>query len=285
MTPLPFPINSLHCDAPNEASLQKMAIGIFDSGVGGLTVFKSLSETFPQTSIIYFGDTARFPYGTKSEATVARYAIENTQFLIDQGAKAIVVACNTATASALPQLQEKFSIPIVGVIEGAAQRAVEISTNGRIGVIGTSRTVKSGSYQKAILQRMQEAEVFSYACPLLVAAIEDGALPQQIVQSILAHYLRPLKRLKIDTLILGCTHYPLMRTQIELEMGEQVQIIDPAQLCAKSLISHIHDVDGSSPEYRFFVSDDPPRFRKLGQLFLKEKMGKVVYIHKLVERS
>jgi glutamate racemase len=251
-----------------------MSIGIFDSGVGGLTVLRAISEKFPQANIIYLGDTARFPYGTKTTATVQRFAIDNTQFLIDQGAQTVVVACNTATATALSTLRQKFSIPIIGVIDGAVQEALQLSKTGRIGVIATNRTIKLKSYQKALLQKRQSVEVFAYPCPLLVAAIEDGRLPDPLLQSIVAHYLQPFKEQQIDTLILGCTHFPLVRAQIEAYLGPGVTVIDPAQSCMRDLP---HPPPSQEADYRFFVSDDADRFKKVGRLFLGRNLQKFLH--------
>jgi glutamate racemase len=252
-----------------------MTIGIFDSGIGGLTVFKAISEAFPSSNLIYFGDTARFPYGTKSKTKVIEYACENTEFLLRQGAEIIVIACNTATAAALPTLKKKFSRPIVGVIEGAVLGAVTTSRNGRIGVIATNRTVQENSYEEAICSQKKNAQVFSYPCPLLVSAIEEGNLPHAIITALLTHYLSRLKDHEIDTLILGCTHYPILKEEIKREMGPLVQIIDPAMLCIESIRPYIPKGSQTSPIHRFFVSDDPCRFKQLGQLFLGQDIHSI----------
>lgn len=251
-------------------------IGIFDSGLGGLTVVKALRERSPDLSLVYFGDTARFPYGTKSAATIIRYAIENTSFLIDQGAQIIIVACNTATAVALPPLQSLFSIPIFGVIDPAARRAVEMTKTGNIGVIGTSRTIKTRSYTTAILSLLPQAHVTAVACPLLVSVIEDGSPSEEIKRLIIREYLRPLKRKNIDTLLLGCTHYPLVESLIREELGDRVTIVDPAQTCAEIIVAkHLYPNSTTPPSYRFFASDDAIRFRAIGEAFLGMKIGKV----------
>jgi glutamate racemase len=251
-------------------------IGVFDSGLGGLTVVKALRETPVSLSLIYFGDTARFPYGTKSAETVVRYAIENTSFLIAQGAQIIIVACNTATAVALPHLRSLFSIPVYGVIDPAAQLAAEVSKNGNIAVIGTSRTIKTRSYTKAILRLRPDAHVTAIACPLLSSLIEDGCPSEEIKRLVVREYLHPLKDKKIDTLILGCTHYPLVESLIQEELGSTVTIVDPAKTCAKVVADALplhHTFNPST--YRFFASDDTLRFRAIGEAFLGMKMGKV----------
>ena len=252
-------------------------IGIFDSGLGGLTVVKALREKAPGLSLVYFGDTARFPYGTKSASTIVRYAIENTGFLIDQGAQVIIIACNTATATALPYLQSHFSIPIYGVIEPAAQRAVELTKNKNIGVIATSRTVKTRSYTKAILQLLPEAHVTAIACPLLVSLIEDGAPSEEIKRLIIREYLRPFHDKQIDTLLLGCTHYPLVESLIQETLGTGVTIVDPAKTCADIVAADFPQAQNPIPSstFRFFASDDTVRFRAIGEAFLGMKMGKV----------
>ena len=258
----------------NEQPPSPPIIGVFDSGLGGLTVVKALIDRSPDFSLVYFGDTARFPYGTKSAETVIRYAIENTSFLIDQGATIIIVACNTATAVALPRLQSLFSTPIYGVIAPAAARAVAVTKTGNIGVIGTSRTIKSRSYTKAILQLLPEAHVTALACPLLVSLIEDGAPSEAIKKLIVSEYLRPLQQKNIDTLLLGCTHYPLIETLIQEELGSSVAIVDPAKACAEIVCPSI-PCNSTTTTYRFFASDDTHRFKAIGEAFLGIKIGKV----------
>lgn len=259
-------------------SISPPIIGVFDSGLGGLTVVKALIEKAPELSLIYFGDTARFPYGTKSAETVVTYAVENTSFLIDQGATVIVVACNTATAVALPYLQSYFSVPVYGVIEPAAARAAAVTKSGQIGVIGTSRTIKSQSYTQAILRHLPKARVTALACPLLVSLIEDGAPSEDIKRLIVREYLRPLQHLSIDTLLLGCTHYPLIETAITEELGPDVAIVDPAQTCAEIVAStlSLHGYEDRQPTHQFFVSDDTARFTAVGEAFLGIPMGTVL---------
>lgn len=250
-------------------------VGIFDSGVGGLSVVKALRKVLAQTSFVYFGDTARFPYGGKSPATICRYAVENTQFLISKGAEVIVVGCNTATSVALPTLQKSFSLPIFGVIEPAAKKASTLTKTGRIGVIGTARTIKSKSYTKAIHSLLPEAEVFSHPCPLLVSIIEEGSPSKEIERLVVREYLRPLKQRNIDTLLLGCTHYALLTPLIQEELGADVAIIDPAETVAEAVSRALSLVSQKNPSCRFFASDDPSRFKRIGEVFLGMKMGSV----------
>lgn len=258
-------------DQQKEISL----VGIFDSGLGGLSVVRALKDLLPSTSFVYFGDTGRFPYGTKSAATIGRYSIENTAFLISQGAEAIVIGCNTATSVALDTLQSQFSLPIFGVIEPAAKKASEVSKNGRIGVIGTTRTIKSQSYNKALERYMPQASVFPAATPLLVSLIEDGSPSQHITREVVREYLRPLKAQKIDTLLLGCTHYSLLEEVLQEEIGENVVIIDPAKCAAKTVKETLSFTHQTTPSCQFFASDDPTRFQTVGELFLGMKMDPV----------
>src|ERR1043166_7690656 len=189
-----------------------LPIGIFDSGIGGLTVVRQVHRVLPREDLVYLGDTARVPYGTKSPATVVRFACEDTQFLVQKNGKAVVVACNTVSAWALPTLERKFSVPIFGVIIPGAEAALKRSRNRRIGVIGTSTTIRSQAYSRAILARDDSANVFACACPLLVPLVEEGWINNKITQAVLRAYLSPMLRRRVDTLVLGCTHYPLLKT-------------------------------------------------------------------------
>jgi glutamate racemase len=257
-------------------SSKRPVIGIFDSGLGGLTVVKALVGAAPGLSIVYFGDTARFPYGTKGEQTIVRYSHENTQFLLNQGAELIIVACNTATATALPSLQSSFSVPIFGVIRLAAQEAAHATRSGRIGVIATSRTIKTQSYTQAILQHLPKAEVTAVACPLLVSMIEDDCPSEEAKRLVVREYLRPLKENRVDTLLLGCTHYPLIESLIREEMGPSIAIVDPAKSCAAFVATSLPSPSSqSSAQHRFFASDDIDRFQTVGESFLGIKIPKV----------
>lgn len=257
-------------------SSSRPVIGVFDSGLGGLTVVKALLAKTPDLPIVYFGDTARFPYGTKSAETVVKYAHENTQFLIDQGAQVIVVACNTATATALKSLQTAFPIPVFGVIEPAAKQAVEATKSGRIGVIATTRTIKTQSYTEAIFHHLPSANVTAIACPLLVSMIEDDCPSEEAKRLVIHEYLKPLKENHIDTLLLGCTHYPLLEPLIREEMGPHVTIVDPAQSCAALVATSLPPLPTNiPPHHRFFASDDTNRFQVIGETFLGIKIPKV----------
>ncbi len=212
-----------------QAAQAKRPIGVFDSGIGGLTVVAALREALPGESIIYIGDTARVPYGGKSQSTIERYSQELSGLLLADGAKCIVVACNTASALGVPRLQETLRVPITGVIEPGAQAAVKATRNGRVGVIGTRATVTSRAYEKAIEELNSEIEVFAEPCPLLVPLIEEGWLEDAVTDSVIARYLEKMLRHGVDTLVLGCTHYPLLRTSIQRFTGPDITLVDSAQ--------------------------------------------------------
>lgn len=207
-------------------------IGVFDSGIGGLTVVAALREILPSETIFYIGDTARVPYGGKSRRTVERYSIEIGGLLLAERAKIIVVACNTASALAVPRMQGLFKVPVQGVVAPGAAAAVQITKSRRVGVIGTRATIASGAYERAIQVLAPDVEVFSAPCPLLVPLIEEGLFDDTITDQVLARYIRPLLDHQIDTLVLGCTHYPLLRTAIARAAGPSVQLVDSAHNCA-----------------------------------------------------
>lgn len=249
------------------------SIGMFDSGVGGLTVMQQLIKTLPHEHIIYFGDNARFPYGEKSPETIIRYCIENTIFLLEQNIKMLVIPCNTATTHALEKLQHIFNIPIVGVIEPGADKAVKITKNKRIAILGTKGTINSGAYQKEILKMDPQIKLFPIACPLLAPLVEEHFLNHPATQLIIKEYLTPLKDSNVDTILLGCTHYPLISPLIQAEVGEHVSIVDSATTCAERVAALLqtHQLETplrQLPQHKYFVSDDCERFRSLGKSFL-----------------
>jgi len=210
-------------------------IGVFDSGIGGLTVVKALRDLLPNENISYLGDTARVPYGPKSPETVQRYAIELAEMLTKEKAKALVAACNTVSSVALPALTQKFPVPVIGVIERGARAALAASRNRRIGVIGTRATIRSGAYEKALQTEDPNVHVISRACPLLVPLIEEGLLRDDVTEQIILRYLEPLLDDEIDTLVLGCTHYPLLTGAIARVLRRQIMIVDSAQNCARAV--------------------------------------------------
>jgi glutamate racemase len=253
-------------------------IGIFDSGIGGLTVVKSLMEKLPGYNMIYFGDTARTPYGSKSPETVVRYALENTDFLLIQGAKLIVMACNTASSVAAGRIAESYDIPIFEVVTPATERAVKTSNTLIIGVIGTRATVKSGIYEHKIMALKPDAKVYSVACPLLVPLVEEGWMKKPETVMIIKKYLHPLKVRQIDTLILGCTHYPLLKDKIQRKIGKRVHIIDSSIAIAENVKFFLDthpEVDkqlGKNNAFRLFVSDITEQFEKTARATLKRNV-------------
>ncbi len=251
-----------------------MRIGIFDSGMGGLTVLKEALKLLPNAHFIYFGDTGRFPYGTKSPKTIEQYSIENTLFLLQKQVDVVVIACNTATSIAYPTLQKHFSVPIIDVIEPAIETALKTSSSGNIGIIGTTALVQSKVYQNK-LKLMPGISLSTQACPLLISLIEEGMSDKKIKNAILDHYLKPLKKKKIDTLILACTHFPLIQEDIQEAIGQNVQIINPSTECAKRVHKLLKNTPETSPQIEFYVSDDPKRFKQKGEAFLGFPIHKV----------
>jgi glutamate racemase len=255
-------------------------IGVFDSGMGGLTVVREMMSQLPNESIIYFGDTARVPYGPKSPDTVLRYSREITSFLRDEGVKALVVACNTATAHALPALQEEFAFPIIGVIEPGARAAVAVTKTKRVGVIGTAGTIKSRAYEKEIVKLLPDADITAQACALFVPLVEEGWLDSEVTRAVARNYLAPLVSAEVDTLVLGCTHYPLMKTVIGNVMGRDVRLIDSAHETARQAgeVLREYGIENEVPDtarYRFIASDAPDTFLALGQTFLGSPIDRV----------
>ena len=253
-------------------------IGLFDSGVGGLTVCKEIIRQLPGENLIYLGDTARVPYGTKSAGTVERYALEAAGFLVDRGIKLLVVACNTASAVALPALRARFQLPVIGVIEPGARRTVG-SRNRRIGVIGTEGTISSGRYEEAICALLPEATVFTAACPLFVPLAEEGWADHEVARLACREYLQPLIEAQIDTLVLGCTHYPLLRNTLQQVLGPEIVLVDSAEETADCVAKLFRDQGLARPEHGgqrdFYVTDVPTRFERVGRAFLGRELLRV----------
>src|SRR5712691_8408350 len=268
-------------DQPAGATSVKPApLGVFDSGIGGLTVARAVFERLPHESVIYFGDTARVPYGPKSPDTVRRYSGEILTYLLQRGVKALVVACNTISAQALEFLRERSPVPLVGVIEPGARAAVQGTRSGRIGVIGTAGTIASGAYERAIKQLRPDAAVCVQACPLFVPLVEEGWFDHSATELIAREYLAPLERAGVDVLVLGCTHYPLLKPLLARVLGPAVTLVDSAEETAKVVAeeltrSGLAAPPGNRPTHRFVVSDDEPHFRKVGARFLGEKLQHV----------
>jgi len=249
-------------------------IGIFDSGVGGLTVYRAIHEQCPEEDLIYLGDTARLPYGTKSKETVVRYSMKNVEFLLQRGIKLLVIACNTASALALDEIREAVDIPVIGVVEPGAQAAAETTRGGAIGVIATESTISSGAYDRAIRALRPNARISSRACPLFVPLAEEGWIDNLVAHEAARLYLEPFRFEGIDTLVLGCTHYPLLRDTIAEAVGPAVTLVDSAAEAALAVHEKLQLQENrristwGSGEKHFFVTDDSDRFRRVAERFL-----------------
>ena len=252
-------------------------IGVFDSGLGGLTVVRELRRQLPQESIVYFGDIARLPYGTKSCEQIRRFSFENAQFLLQKGIKALVIACNSSSSAAFPLLKRSLSIPVLSVIEPAVEEALEKTKTGRIGVIGTRATIDSKVYEEELHRRNPHAEVFVQSCPLFVPLVEEGWLNGGVTERVIEKYLAPLAGKKIDTLILGCTHYPILVKQIQAFFGPRITLIDSARPTVRRLAFLLEENEllyrgRRIPRFQVFTSDLPRNFYLVGERFLGEKL-------------
>jgi len=260
-------------------NISELPIGVFDSGIGGLTVAAALHRRLPGEDIIYLGDTARVPYGTKSDQMVRRYAIECALFMLNQGVKLIVVACNTATAVALPHLRELLRVPMIGVVEPGVEAALKQTGSGRIGVIGTPSTIASGAYQSRLRELAPAADVYGQACPLLVPLTEEGRLEGAIVDMVLKDYLSGMRQKNVEALILGCTHYPLLKPAIARFMGAGVELVDSAEATAHAvedalLREGLLRTHGRG-RVKCYVTDVPRQFNRLAKLFFGEKVSAI----------
>lgn len=259
--------------------MDNRSIGIFDSGLGGLTVMKEVMRTFPKENIIYFGDTGRVPYGTKSRETIIKYSNQDVAFLVDNDVKYIIIACGTASSVALSDVRKNFKTPVIGVVDATAEAAIKASRNGKIGIIATSGTIKSGAYESII--KKAGFETFSKACPLFVPLVENGHFETEVARLVVAEYLTELKDEGIDTLILGCTHYPHLKKVIGEFMGENVTLIDPGVEVSKYLKTQFNEefLNGDyekQSEYQYYVSDGVEGFEELASTFLEKNInGKV----------
>lgn len=256
-----------------------MPIGVFDSGLGGLTVTKELMRHLPSEDIIYLGDTARVPYGTKSASLIKRYSLEGALFLLNKNVKMLVIACNTVSAIALKRLKELLRIPIIGVIEAGVIVACNETQNGRIGVIATPAVVKLKAYQNGITEFKPDAKVFSKATPLLVPLVEDGRVEDPLTEKALRNYLEPLVRQEIDTLVLGCTHYPVLKPLIKKMYNDQFRIVDSAETTAKFVRENLlkNDLIKTYGEGKIhcFVSDYPPSLKRVSKIFFGKKLDRI----------
>uniref|UniRef100_A0A832DHQ7 Glutamate racemase n=1 Tax=Ignavibacterium album TaxID=591197 RepID=A0A832DHQ7_9BACT len=258
-------------------------IGVFDSGIGGLTVVKRLMSVLPKESIVYFGDTARVPYGSKSNETVIEYSIQNTKFLLQKGVKAVVVACNTASSIALNELRKNFDVPIIGMIVPGAQMAIDETRNKKIGVIGTRATISNKAYSKAIKEIDSEIEVYEKACPLFVPLAEEGWTHHKATYEIAEEYLKELREKSIDTLVLGCTHYPILADVIQDVIGKNVKLIDSGIASSEVVRSELHriglETNSAIPgNASFYVSDLPTTFKEVAELFLGKQINEVIKV-------
>ncbi len=253
--------------------MKKRAIGIFDSGVGGLTVFKSIRQHFPNEDIIYFGDTARVPYGPKSKNTVINYSIQNTRFLIQQNIKLLIIACNTSSAVAIPHLQKMTKLPVIGVIIPGAEEAISLTKTGKIGIIGTEGTINSQAYQKELLRLNKSLNITSHACPLFVSLVEEGWLNKDVTDLVIQDYLTKFKDEDIDTLILGCTHYPVLKPAIDKFFKGKVNLVDSSLAIIKHINRHIPKSASQTGQDLFYVSDNEDKFVKIANMILEKKVS------------
>ena len=261
-------------------NISKRPIGVFDSGIGGLTVVSELFKHLPGEQIIYFGDTGRFPYGIRSAEVIKRFSRQNVNFLLEQNVKFVVVACNTASAHALTYIQKIYNVPMVGVIEPGARAASQYTQNGRIGIIGTEGTIESSSYTKELQKINGRFKVFGLPCPLFVSLAENGFIDKKATYLIAEEYLDFLKKKKIDTLVLGCTHYPPLKGVIGKVMGDKVRLVDSAEETAKTVKSMLGDLSLANqssqiPSHKFFVSDTPDKVKKMSPHFMDKPIKKV----------
>lgn len=264
--------------------MTKKAIGVFDSGLGGLTILNELHRTLPHENLIYFGDTANVPYGSKSKQTVTRFSLDIARFLESQGIKMLVIACNTASALALHELRKRCTVPVLGVIEPGAQTAVEATRNGRIAVLGTEATVKSGAYPKAILKHNARLHVIQQACPLFVPLVEENWTKTPAARLIAKTYLAPVLKNRADTVILGCTHYPVLKPVLSALLGKRVRLVDSAEALAQAARRFLQqngqqEISGPG-KLTIYASDDPARFKRLASCLLADKI-RTVHLKKL----
>jgi glutamate racemase len=260
------------------------AIGVFDSGIGGLTVLRALVEELPGEDFIYLGDTARLPYGTKTDEVIIRYSRENTEFLLAKGIKMLVVACNTSSAVALEAIARDTSIPVIGVIEPGARAVVKASRSGKIGVIATEATVASGAYTRTIQSLRPRAEIYTRACPLLVPLVEEGWTDNDVAERTVWYYLESLKQSGIDALLLGCTHYPLLAAMFQRVLGAEVKVVDSATATAAEVRERLRALKlvrrATHGSRSFFVTESPERFVRVGRRFFGPQVESAVRIER-----
>lgn len=257
--------------------MDNRSIGVFDSGLGGLTAVKEIMNLFPNESITYFGDTSRVPYGTRSKETIVRYTHSDINFLLSKNVKMIVIACGTASSAALPEIRNDFDVPIYGVVDAGVYEAVRVTKNKKIGIIGTPATIRSGEYTRFIKEYDKDIETFERACPLFVPLVENGHFNTKVTDLVIEEYLSDIRSSGVDTLIMGCTHYPLLRGAIQRFMGDSVTLISPGEEVAKylrkKLTPELSHSDVPEPDrYHYYVSDSIDSFEELGSIFLERKI-------------
>jgi len=258
----------------------KSSIGVFDSGVGGLTVVRALMERLPFENIVYFGDTARVPYGVKSVETIAHYTTQIAEFLLEKQVKLLIIACNTMAAVSAQVVRDLSPVPVLDVIDAGALGAAQATQNKRVGIIGTPTTINSNAYALAVHQHNPEVRLCSQACALFVPLVEEGWLDHQVTRLTAQEYLRPVLAQDIDTLVLGCTHYPLLTPLLQEVAGPEVTLIDSAQAMAERAAAllkeqHLGNPDHAAPRYEFYVTDVPVRFQTIGERFLGRSLSNV----------
>ena len=260
--------------------MSKNPIGFFDSGVGGLTVMREVVNILPYENLVYLGDTARLPYGNKSPATVVRFALENAEFLQKLQIKMLIISCHTACSHSFDALQSKLSIPVIGVTQPGFQGLARASRSNAVAILGTSSTIQSGIFQNLLKASFPDLDVHAIACPLFVPLVEDGLQSHEATRLIVEHYLAPLKETKVDSVLLACTHYPLLSKAIQEFLGPSIRLIEPARFAAEEArrrLGDLHLLNDSTetPFYRFFASDDPDKFRQLAKNFFPHPIEKV----------
>ena len=258
--------------------MDNRSIGVFDSGLGGLTAVKEIMELFPNESIVYFGDTGRVPYGSRSKETILKYTRGDIRFLLSHNVKMIIIACGTASSAALPDIRSDYDVPILGVVDAGVYEAVRVTKNKRIGIIGTTATIRSGAYTKLINEYDPQIQTFERDCPLFVPLVENGHFDTQVTQLMIEEYLCQIRSKGIDTLILGCTHYPLLKKAISRYMGNDVTLISPGEEVAKYMKKKLtgslcHSPVADEKQYSFYVSDSIENFEDLGSIFLETKIN------------
>ena len=253
-------------------NMNNRKIGVFDSGLGGLTVVREMERFLPAENVIYFGDTARVPYGNKSKSKIIEFSHQIMRFLLRHDIKAVIIACGTASSNALEELQESYDLPIIGVAEPGASAAIRATRNGRIGVLGTAATIRSGAFERLIRMENQDLEVFSQACPLFVPLVEEGWFREDVTRQVVRRYIAPIKEAGVDTVILGCTHYPLLKDLIQEEMGEGVRLINVSEAATLQMKDYLEEHDMTSGldkgEYEFYASDSIDQFRTFSEQIL-----------------